>query len=131
MAVSCLHISAALYLLVAGLALLFRSDDEEAIAIGLAVFCASLAAGVEVIAFGLRQRKNWAWVAGLCVFALYVPSLFLPLGAFGLWGLLDSGSREVFGVGDSRSRAEQNAAADRGNGNWFARTWRHLSCRGC
>lgn len=78
MAIVCLHISAVLYILVGVLA---------------------LAAGIEFVFVGLRRRKRWDWIAGLCVFGIYLPSLFLPLGAFGLWGLLDGGSRKEFGVG--------------------------------
>jgi type II secretory pathway pseudopilin PulG len=58
-----------------------------------------MAAASELIVWGLARRRMWAWVAGLCVFGLYVPSLFFPLGALGLWGLLDPGSRALFGMG--------------------------------
>jgi len=47
----------------------------------------------------LRRRQFWAWVAGLCISGLYIPSLFLPLGVMGLVGLLDPASRAAFGVG--------------------------------
>jgi hypothetical protein len=59
----------------------------------------ALAAGVEFVRRGIIQRKFWAWVAGLCIFGLYMPSIFFPLGVSGLWGLLAKGSREEFGVG--------------------------------
>ncbi len=103
MAVVCLHISAALYLLVGvGLLLFLRSEDEtgSGLAVGVAflVLCLALISGIEFVVYGLQRRKLWAWVAGLCIFGLYLPSLFLPLGALGLWGLLDSGSRKEFGV---------------------------------
>jgi len=111
MAVVCLHISAVLYLLVGILPLLFffLSEDTSgaeatlgiALSIGLLVLCLALIAGVEFVASGLRRRKFWAWIAGLCIFAIYLPTLFLPLGAIGLWGLLDTGSRREFGVGSS------------------------------
>ncbi len=100
-----LHISAALYVIV-GLILfpLFMSDDETGLGLAFAVItlllCLILASGIEFVVYGLHRRKFWAWVAGLCIFGLYVPSLFFPLGAFGLWGLLDSGSREEFEVGN-------------------------------
>lgn len=105
MAIACLHISAVLYLLVGGLlCLVFLASDEfESIAmpfaIGTLALCLLLIVGIEVVAWGLRRRKFWAWVAGLCIFGIYVPSLFLPLGALGLWGLLDTGSRREFGIG--------------------------------
>ena len=115
LATICLHISAGLYVIV-GLVLfpVFMSDDETGLGLLFAVvtllLCLALASGIEFVVYGLRRRKFWAWVAGLCIFGLYVPSLFLPLGAIGLWGLLDSGSRTEFGVGNSHSGAEQSDA---------------------
>ena len=100
----CLHISAVIYL---ALGLLFfvlsRSPDyaeEISPVLGLAMlaFCLSIVIGIEVVAFGLGRRRFWAWIVGLCIFALYVPSPFLPLGALGLWGLLTRGTREAFGL---------------------------------
>ncbi|MBL8792282.1 MAG: hypothetical protein JNM56_00100 [Planctomycetia bacterium] len=74
------------------------------IGVFMLLFCLALIVGIEAVAWGLQRRKFWAWIAGLCIFAMYVPSLFLPLGAFGLWGLLDEGSRAEFGIGrQSRS----------------------------
>lgn len=72
---------------------------ELCIGLFMFLFCLALVFGIEVVAYGLERRKFWAWIAGLCIFGLYVPSLFLPLGAFGLWGLLDEGSRAEFAVG--------------------------------
>lgn len=57
------------------------------------------AVAIEVVVRGLIRRKFWAWIAGLCLSGLYVPSLFLPLGVMGLIGLLDPTSRAAFGVG--------------------------------
>jgi hypothetical protein len=62
------------------------------IIVGFAVF-------IEIVARALNRRRFWAWVAGLCVSGLYIPSLFLPLGVMGLIGLLDPASRAAFGVG--------------------------------
>ncbi len=108
MAIICLHISAALYLLIGGL--LFLVLDVRVLEIDnsrsghifmsiLAAVCVGIVLGIEVVAWGLRRRKFWAWVAGLVIFGIYVPSLFFLLGGFGLWGLLDPGSRREFGVG--------------------------------
>ena len=55
-----------------------------------------------VLAFGLQRRKRWAWNGSVGLFALYVVGGYLPLGLFGLWGLLDVGSRREFGVNDAR-----------------------------
>jgi len=109
LATICLHISVVLYLLIAIGAVVFcvffpADDVEEAVVlyvafIAMAVLCLLLAAGIEIVVGGLKGRKFWAWVVGLIIFGLYLPSLFFPLGALGLWGLLDSGSRRAFGVG--------------------------------
>jgi hypothetical protein len=72
----------------------------------IGIFCALLAAVPEIAAWGIRHRRFWGWVLGVILFGLYIPSLFLPLGAFGLWGLLDRGSREEFGVGVTPPRPE-------------------------
>jgi len=76
-----------------------RNYAELCIALFMFLFCVALVIGIEVVAYGLERRKFWAWIAGMCIFGLYVPSLFLPLRAFGLWGLLDEDSRAEFGVG--------------------------------
>jgi hypothetical protein len=109
LATVCLHISAVLYLIVALLMFpLFTAVDDTGwgllFAIGMFILCLGLIAGIEFVVYGLHRRKFWAWVAGLCIFGLYAPSLFFPLGALGLWGLLDSGSRAEFGVGGNGSR---------------------------
>jgi len=62
--------------------------------VGFAVF-------VEIVVQSLKRRKFWAWVAGLCLSGLYIPSLFLPLGVMGLIGLLDPAARAAFGIGSS------------------------------
>ena len=117
LAVVCLHISAALYVLL-GLAFpLFLADDRSGvglpIALGFFAFCVALAVGIELVVYGLGRRKLWAWIAGLCIFGMYVPSLFFPLGALGLWGLLDNGSRAAFGIGVPRSRTEPEVPSER------------------
>ena len=108
MAAACLHISTALYALgAAGFAAYAiwgpgdpSSPGVEGVVFGvIAFFCLLLAAVPEIAAWGIRRRRFWGWIMGLVIFGLYVPSLFLPLGAFGLWGLLDAGSRAEFGIG--------------------------------
>ncbi|HKB03910.1 MAG TPA: hypothetical protein VKD90_16935 [Gemmataceae bacterium] len=116
LAIACLHVSAALYLLVGALMfspyLLSDTGPSLPAAIALAALCLGLSAAAEVIAAGLRRRRLWAWIAGLCVFGMYLPSMFLPLGAVGLWGLLDAGSRAQFGIGGKRG-GNEIAASDR------------------
>jgi len=108
-AIGCLHISAVLYLLIGMLMfLLLVAVDESGggtpVAMLLLLFCLAMAVGIELVVSGLRRRKFWAWVAGIILFGLYVPSLFLPLGAFGLWGLLDEGSRARFRIDGDPNR---------------------------
>ncbi len=69
------------------------------IGIVLILVCLAIIIVIEKVVAGLHRRRFWAWVVALCIFAMYVPSLFLPIGALGLWGLLDSESRTEFGIG--------------------------------
>lgn len=104
-AVISLRISAVIYALlgVAMFPLLLLTAEENSfalpVAIALLLFALALAAGCEFVVWGLKRRKFWAWIAGLCIFGLFVPSLFLPLGVIGLIGLLDGASQKEFGVG--------------------------------
>jgi hypothetical protein len=109
LALICLHTSAAIFL-VCGATLAWkplwdaRAVDRELLWLAVVMtamlvgVCALLVAGVEVIAYGVAQRRRWAWIAGVGLFATFIPSLFLPLGVLGLWGLLDRKTREEFGV---------------------------------
>lgn len=114
MAIACLHINAVLHLIVAFLFVAFTSDPYpervrgvwEVIHTLTLAYSVAFAVGMVVIVYGLKRRRFWAWVAGLCVFGLDLPSIFLPLGAFGLWGLLDPGSRAEFGMGCGVRKAE-------------------------
>jgi hypothetical protein len=105
LATICLRISSAIYA-IAGLAFLGHtlsrsrsaSLPTEVSLIGCTL-CLTFAAGIEVVARGLRGRRYWGWVAALCIFTLYTPSIFLPLGVLGLWALLTPATRARFGVG--------------------------------
>src|SRR5438874_3351515 len=115
----CLHISAAVYVLIGVFLLLLprMMEPGEGYGAGLAffllLFSLGVAVGVELLVVGLRKRKFWAWIVGIIVTGIYVPSLFLPLGALGLWGLLAAGSRSAFGVGTpTRSEANQQGGAN-------------------
>lgn len=98
-----LHISALLYVLLGlGFYFLFSllaEGDREAMAAGvvIAIVCCALAVVVEIIAWEIRRRYYWAWIAGVGTFALYVPSIFMPLGILGVWWLMDDRSRAEFG----------------------------------
>lgn len=102
------HISAAIYVLLALAAvggLVFISTlnlnafDQlliQAMIGCFALFCIAIAVFVEIVVSALKRNRFWAWVAGLVISGLYVPSLFLPLGVMGLVGLLDENVRTRF-----------------------------------
>jgi multidrug efflux pump subunit AcrB len=112
MAVVCLHISALLNLIPAlGLVLgLYFSNlgakINPSLVLCAAALCLGLAIANEILAAGLKRRKLWAWIAGLCLFGIYLPFGFFLLGALGLWGLLDRGSRREFGIGRRQESVE-------------------------
>lgn len=60
--------------------------------VGFAVF-------IEIVVRELKKQKFWAWIAGICLSGLYIPSIFFPLGVMGLIGLLDGEVRAAFGIG--------------------------------
>lgn len=111
----CLHISAALYVLLGiGFALFigfftsseYMMSDPSATAgtqfaavfVGVVIFALFLllAVGVEVVVWGLKKLRYWAWIVGIVVCALYITSAFVILGGLGLWGLLDSDTQAAF-----------------------------------
>ena len=109
MAIVCLRISTIPYAALAALLALRlitvgESSDWTRLAICVIVFCVAMVVGIELLVAGLRGKEFWAWVVGLVLFGLYVPSPFLPLGALGLWGLLDEGTRANFRIGRDRCR---------------------------
>lgn len=95
MTIVCLHISAVLYVAI-GILMYMLLQEQVLLAVLFAVFSIALAVGVEVVVSGLKNKRFWAWVAGIIICGTYVPSLFMILGALGLWGLLDSETRAVF-----------------------------------
>lgn len=109
LAITCLHISAAIYLLIGiavglfGVAFRAEMESQDFVLVWtLLGIVVGFIAVIEVTAWGLQQRKFWAWVVGLIIFALYVPSLFIPLGVLGLIGLLNDASRREFGMATAR-----------------------------
>ncbi|MFO0957529.1 MAG: hypothetical protein U0800_08695 [Isosphaeraceae bacterium] len=112
-AVVCLHISAAIYGIVC-LAFLFHPEASSTdVSLFGAFFSVALAVGIEAVAVGLKRRKYWAWVAGVCIFTLYVPTLFFPLGATGLWALLTPPTRAAFGAGHLTALANRSRSSTR------------------
>ena len=79
------------------------SEEDAAVAVVvfglLAAMCGGLGLIAEIITIGMHLRHKWAWFAGLVMFGLYLPSLFFPMGAMGMCGLLTTGSRREFDMG--------------------------------
>lgn len=105
------HLGAAAYFAIAlgmlaivGFAAADAPTDEDAAVAAvifgiLAAMCGGLGIVAEIVTIGMHLRHKWAWFAGLVMFALYLPSLFMPIGALGMYGLLMTGSRRDFGMG--------------------------------
>ena len=84
----CLHVTAALYLVVAiSMGLLYpRAMLHE----GYPLFFGLCSIGVELIVLGLRYSRALAWMLGLVIFGAQMPGLFLVLAGLALWGLVKS-----------------------------------------
>jgi hypothetical protein len=101
-----LHISAVLFSVAGVLLAMEPFTLSSAISVEYAlpsslVWClAGLSFGLAVVArvliTALRQRKRWAWLSATLVFAIYLPSALLPLGAVGLFALMSAGTRVQF-----------------------------------
>lgn len=94
MTIVCLRISTILYVSIGAAAMIFI--PEPVFGSLLLVICLALAAGVEIVIYGLKNYKPWGWITGLIVCILYIPSLFIILGGLGLWGLLDAETKSRF-----------------------------------
>jgi hypothetical protein len=72
-------------------------DERLAMALFLGAglfFLVLLTASAEIVAWGIRRRRRWSWVAGIVVLVFHATSFFYwPMVGFGLWGLLDGGSQ--------------------------------------
>jgi hypothetical protein len=116
LAIWCLHIGAILVALLLFVPVVSLSNYQT-VHLGVIaklvmfLFCIALVGGIEIVNSGLRRRRFWAWVAALCIPAVYLPSILLPLGTLGLWGLLGKGSRAEFGIGLDRSTGSVNRQA--------------------
>ena len=44
---------------------------------------------VEIVIKGLKNGKKWAWIMGIVISAIQIPSIFIVLGIIGLITLLD------------------------------------------
>ncbi len=101
------HISAVLYVLLGvGYGFFFARFPQAMelspsfglmMGVSVGVVCVLLAAGIEVVVAGLKQRKYWAWITGLVLCALFIPSCWFTVpGGLALWGLLDPETRAAF-----------------------------------
>jgi len=114
----CFHISAVLYVLFGILAFAmfaflmpsiepdFPSDVGWIFGILMLLLCILLAIGIEVVTWGLRNLQYWAWVTGIVISAIYIPSIFLVFGILGLIGLLNSDTQAAFQA--ARLRRQEN-----------------------
>ncbi len=111
-AVICLRISQAIYGLLAAIVAVIIfwgwgsiSDDQEGKTIGLITMVitffmlAGVAVFIHFVIRDLRLKKFWAWVAAICLFGLYLTSIFFPLGLLGFIFLLSESTRKEFGMG--------------------------------
>jgi hypothetical protein len=56
----------------------------------LLVFTAFICgAGLELVIWGLKRTRYWAWITGLIIAGLFIPSGFIVLGIIGLLGLVN------------------------------------------
>lgn len=94
-----LRISSILYLLIAlgGLVFVFApmqiEDPVEVVILRvtwalISLMSVGLTVFIEIVIKSLKKGTFWAWIAGLCLAGLYIPSAFAVLGIFMLIGLL-------------------------------------------
>ena len=94
-----LRISAILYyviILACLISTIYLSGAKLVLPIFVALFTLPFVVFLELLMLHLRRRRYWAWIAGLVVGGLYVPSLFLPLGVMIFVGLLSDSTRKEF-----------------------------------
>jgi hypothetical protein len=74
------------------------------------VMCAGLVVFLEIVIRALKGGKYWAWIAGICIAGLYIPSIFMVLGIIILVGLLNNEVKSFCAKKDKR--IEHAPAAD-------------------
>ena len=112
MTIVCFHISTALYVLLGlGFLLILVNIPPDPdlprsfgpiVGVIVLILCLVFAAGVEVMVWGLKKLKYWAWIMAIVNCAFYISSIFFILGGLGLWGLLDSETQAAFNEARSR-----------------------------
>ena len=83
-----------------------QAESREILAFGILGVCLALTAGLELVASGLNRRRYWAWIVGICVFAVFIPSGFLPIGLVGIWALLNRETQATFGIRVAARRSQ-------------------------
>lgn len=103
-----LHISAVIYFLLGILFLIFpfllvgemgpETPDTfiKMMWVFSGLFMIAMGVFIEIVVKSLKNNKFWAWIAGLIICGLYIPSIFIFLGIIGLIGLLDKDVRKDF-----------------------------------
>ncbi len=90
----CLRIASVIYFIIAAFSLislgLISEISDVAIITASAIFTFGFGIGLflEIIIRDLKHQRYWAWVAGIIVFGMFIPSLFFILGILGLINLL-------------------------------------------
>ncbi len=56
----------------------------------------AIVALIELVIRGLKAHKSWAWVLSIILGGIYFFSIYLPLGAIILWGVLSKESKVLF-----------------------------------
>lgn len=99
----CLRISSISYLII-GVLFLFFSSEDSLLKFLTILICAILFFFIEKVIIGLKNNQRWAWISGIILFAIYLPSLFIVLGILGLVNLLKPEVSEIF----SKKSAEKS-----------------------
>ena len=103
--VVCFHIIAGIYALLAvgflGLYVLFSvaggvGANSSSISFIAAIMSLGIVVFVEWVVRGLKERKYWAWISGIVISAICIPSILIVLGIIGLIGLADENTRRAF-----------------------------------
>ncbi|EKE00569.1 MAG: hypothetical protein ACD_21C00326G0001 [uncultured bacterium] len=64
----------------------------------IALFAIGPAVFIEFVIRDLKRTKYWAWVAGIIVSGIYLPSGFIIFGVLGLVGLLNQEVSQQFNI---------------------------------
>jgi len=91
-----LHISAVIYFLLAISLITVLAPYLPGRYSSIAGFVIIWGIFIEVVIKGLKDNKYWAWIAGIIISGLQIPSILIILGIIGLIGLVDKETRDAF-----------------------------------